>query len=35
MKISIEERILKEELSKDKSYIRMPKIERSGYFENY
>ena len=33
MKISIEERILKEELSKDKSYIRMPKIERSGYFE--
>ena len=33
MKISIEERILKEELNKDKSYIRMPKIERSRYFE--
>lgn len=33
MKISIEVRILKEELSKDKEYIRMPKADKFTYFE--
>ncbi|RCK65087.1 U4/U6.U5 small nuclear ribonucleoprotein component [Candida viswanathii] len=33
MKISIEERILKEELAKDKKYIRMPKADKASHFE--
>lgn len=33
MKISIEERILREELTKNKEYILMPKSEKASYFE--